>query len=397
MELDTRQTIVVAILVLFFGQYLTKKIKFLRTFNIPESVTGGTIASVVFGLLMLLFNFEIDFSLQSRDVLLVVFFTTIGLSAKWKNIISGGRPMLIMFVLSIIFLFIQNFIGIGLLLPFEDNINAGLLGGSVALIGGHGATIAWAPVFSEEYGLENALAIGMTVATFGLILGGILGGPVTKWLIKKNKLESKLDEPITIGKKHKSTLSIDADSMLNAILYIFISIGLGALFSQLFSYFGLIVPLFVTCLLGGLIFTNLIPLIFHKIKCPEHSPTLSMVSDISLGLFLVMSLMSIRIWEVVEYFLPVFIVIVVQVIVIVVFVVFVMFRLLGKDYEAAVMSAGFIGLGLGATPVAMANMSAISKEHGPAPKAFIIIPIIGAFIMNFFNAIVIQLMLVIFN
>lgn len=393
MELDSRQTIIIAILVLYLGKYLDGKIKFLRRFNIPEPVTGGTIISTILGLLYLFFEIEFNFSLYYRDVILIIFFTAIGLSTKWQTFIKGGRLFAIMLVLAIVFLFIQNIVGIVALLPFGVNSHYGLIGGSIALSGGHGTTIAWAPIFAEKYGTEYAMEVGIAIATFGLISGGIVAGPVSNWLIKRYKLTPTSDAPITIGKKHKSKLSIDADSMLKVTLFIALGIGLGVYIQMLAEYMELHLPLFVTSLLGGMILTNIVPIIFPKQACPEGSPTLAMISDLSLGIFLAMSLMSIKFWEIAEAALPIALLISLQVIAIVLFTVFVLFKALGKNYDAAVMAAGYMGLGLGATPVALANMTAISKKYGPSPIAYLIIPVLGAFFINFVNAFVIEIML----
>ena len=393
MELDSRQTIIIAILVLYLGKYLDGKIKFLRRFNIPEPVTGGTIISTILGLLYLFFEIEFNFSLYYRDVILIIFFTAIGLSTKWQTFIKGGRLFAIMLVLAIVFLFIQNIVGIVALLPFGVNSHYGLIGGSIALSGGHGTTIAWAPIFAEKYGTEYAMEVGIAIATFGLISGGIVAGPVSNWLIKRYKLTPTSEAPITIGKKHKSKLSIDADSMLKVTLFIALGIGLGVYIQMLAEYMELHLPLFVTSLLGGMILTNIVPIIFPKQACPEGSPTLAMISDLSLGIFLAMSLMSIKFWEIAEAALPIALLISLQVIAIVLFTVFVLFKALGKNYDAAVMAAGYMGLGLGATPVALANMTAISKKYGPSPIAYLIIPVLGAFFINFVNAFVIEIML----
>ncbi|MCK5780970.1 MAG: sodium/glutamate symporter [Flavobacteriales bacterium] len=397
MELDSRQTIIIAILVLFFGKFLNSKFEFLRKLNIPEPVSGGVLVSVLFGVIYFFFGFEFEFALHYRDVLLVVFFTTIGLKTKIRTLIKGGRVLLILMGMLIVFLFIQNLTGILGVLAMGKDINYGLIGGSIALSGGHGTTIAWAPIFAEHYGIDNAMEIGIAVATFGLVSGGIIAGPVANWLIKRNNLTSEKKEPITIGAKYGSTLSINSDSMLMAVIMSALAIGLGIYLVDMFEYLGVNVPLFVSSLIGGLILTNIVPLLFPKIECPEHSPTLSMVSDLSLGVFLAMSLMSTKLWELAAGILPILFIMVLQIIVIILFVVFVLFKVLGKDYEAAVMSAGVIGMGLGATPTAMANMSAISQSYGAAPKAFMVIPIVGAFFINFINAFVIELILSFIN
>jgi len=397
MELDSRQTIIVGILVLFLGKYLNQRIKCLRQYNIPEPVTGGIIASVFFAILYFLFDLNIEFSNHYRDILLVVFFTSIGLSTEFRNIIKGGKLLFLLTILAIVFLFLQNYAGILTALLLNNNPNTGILSGSAALQGGHGNIVAWAPILESEYGVINAIEIGMTFATFGLILGGILGGPIAKYLIQKHKLEPENNSEITIGTKHDKNLTIDFNSMLIVILMISLSIGLGIHLNNLVGYIGFTLPLFVTCMFGGVVLANIVPLIIPKLKCPTNSPTLAIVSDLSLGLFLAMAMMSLKFWEIGDQALFIFVSMLVQVLTIILFSIFIVFRVLGKNYDSAVITAGYIGSALGATPTAMANMAAVTQRYGPSPLAFVVIPIVAAFIIQVSNAVVIQLILIINN
>jgi ESS family glutamate:Na+ symporter len=399
MELDPRQTIIVGILVLFLGKYLNKKLKFLQQFNIPEAVTGGIIASLFFGLLFL-FNVEISFSPGAkhyRDVLLVIFFTSIGLSTDFKSIIKGGKILLILTALAIAYIFIQNFIGVFIAELFGFQPATGLLAGSVALQGGHGNVVSWENILENDYNVANSLEIGMIMATFGLILGGILGGPVSKFLISKYNLKPDEDsDTVTIGTKIGKNLIIDYNSSLMVLLMLSLAIGLGIQMNSLLAGVGFTLPMFVTCMFGGVLLVNIVPYIIPKLSCPTNSPTLSVVSDLSLGLFLAMAMMALRFWELGQETLFIIVSIVVQVVAILLFTYFVMFRLLGKNYAAAVISAGYIGSALGATPTAMANMAAVTQKYGASPIAFAVIPIVGAFIIQVSNAIVIEIMLSLF-
>ncbi len=396
MELDPRQTIILGILVLFLGKYLNKKINFLRQFNIPEPVTGGLVASLFFGALYLL-DFDISFSDGAehyRNVLLVVFFTSIGLSTDFKSIIKGGKVLLILSALAIGYIFIQNYLGMFVAKLFGFSPATGLLAGSVALQGGHGNVVSWEGILEGEYGVNNALEIGMIAATFGLILGGVLGGPVSKFLINKYNLKPEDDSDfVTIGEKHGKNLVIDYNSALMVLLMLSLAIGLGIQMNNLIAHFGHTLPLFVTCMFGGVLLVNIVPYIIPKLNCPTNSPTLAVVSDLSLGLFLAMAMMALKFWELGQEALFIIVSIVVQVIAILLFTYFVMFRLLGKNYAAAVISAGYIGSALGATPTAMANMAAVTQKYGPSPVAFAVIPIVGAFIIQVSNAIVIEIIL----
>jgi ESS family glutamate:Na+ symporter len=390
-DVDARQTLILAILVLFAGKWLTSKITFLRENNIPEPITGGLLAALLFTVAHLLFNATFEFVLQIRDVLLLVFFTTIGLSTRISTLIAGGKNLVILLLAVIAYLFIQNTVGILAMIAQGFAPLKGLLGGSVSLSGGHGTTIAWAPVFTNNYGISSAMEIGITFATFGLIIGGILGGPLARFLIQRHRLEATSEEAIEVGFKYEQQEEqIGVDHMLMSMLTIAIAVGMGIELNLLLGTLGFKLPLFVACLFSGIVLTNIIPVILPKLECPAGTPTLSLVSELSLGLFLAISLMSLRLWTIAEYLGPILLVMLAQVTVVVLYVVFVVFRTMGSNYEAAVISSGFTGLSLGATPTAIANMAAVTKHYGAAPLAFMIIPLIGAFFVDITNSIVIQ-------
>ena len=394
LELDSRQTLIIAILVLFIGKKLNKEISFLREYNIPEPVTGGVLASLVFGAYYFIAHQEVIFSLGDRDLLLIVFFTCIGLSAKIRNLIEGGKALGILLVCAVAYLFVQNFTGIAVSKIMGLDPIIGLIGGSVSLSGGHGTTIAWSETFVRDYGITNASEIGIACATFGLIFGGMIGGPIAEFLIKRYKLQPTTPEEPSVGIKHdKVTLSIDYFGILNSFLVIAIAMGLGISIDAIVSSLGIKLPMFVSCLFAGIILTNTIPYIFKNISWPTNTPSLALISDLSLGLFLAMSLMSLQLWTLAGLGGPVLIILGFQVLVIVLFVIFIVFRVMGKDYDAAVMSAGYAGLGLGATPTAIANMTAVTEKFGGSPKAFLVVPLIGAFFVDISNAFIIKFLL----
>ena len=394
MEFSPRQTIIVAILVLYFGKFLTSKVAFLREYNIPEPVSGGLIASILFGALYGVFDLEFQFALQLRDTLLITFFTTIGLSSKFATLIQGGKTLLILLVVAVAYLFIQNFTGLAVAQVMGQPAEIGIIGGSVSLSGGHGTAIAWAPRFIEQYGISNAMELSIACATFGLVLGGLIGGPIAKFLITHYRLSPSQDPALTVGVPHEQDeTKIDYQHMLNAILIISVSIGIGLSLNELLDEWGLNLPDFVTCLFAGILVINLGPLVLHQVHWPERSRSLALISDLSLGLFLAMSLMSLQLWTLAGVGGSIFLLLVAQVVVVTLFVVFVVFRLMGRDYDAAVMSAGYAGLALGATPTAIANMTAVTEKFGASPKAFIVVPLVGAFFIDIANALIIQFLL----
>ncbi len=394
MELDSRQTLIIAILVLFLGKWLNKKVSFLREYNIPEPVTGGVVASLVVGIYYYLLSNEIVFETADRDTFLLIFFTTIGLSARISTLLEGGKALLILIICAVTYLFLQNFTGLFVAESSGLSPYIGLIGGSVSLSGGHGTAIAWSGIFINDYGILNATEIGIACATFGLILGGILGGPIAKYLINRYRLKPKVQQEPTVGVSHdKVRLNIDYFGVLNALLIIAIALGMGIQLNELALYFGIKLPMFVSCLFAGILLTNTVPYFFRNITWPTGSPSLALIADLSLGLFLAISLMSLQLWTLIELAGPILILLFCQVLVITLFVVFVVFRLLGKDYDAAVISAGYAGMGLGATPTAIANMTAVTKKFGNSPKAFIVVPLVGAFFVDICNAFIIKFLI----
>jgi ESS family glutamate:Na+ symporter len=390
-ELDIRRTIILAILVLFAGKLLTRRIGFLQENNIPEPVTGGVLAALLLTAVYLAFDLTFQFALDVRDGLLLTFFTIIGLSTRMVRLLEGGKRLALLLLLVSAFLIVQNLTGVLIAITTGFKPLAGLIGGSMSFSGGHGTTIAWAPVFTENYGFVRAMEAGVAFATFGLVIGGLMGGPVARYLITRFSLHPVSEEPVAVGFRFdQPEQQIGVDQILMVILAVAVAIGLGLYLDQLLDYWGIRLPLFVSCLFSGIVLTNTLPHVFSKLPCPSGTPALALASDLSLGLFLAISLMSLRLWELTELALPILLLIVVQVVLVVLYAVFIVYRVMGRDYDSAVISSGFIGLSLGAVPTAMANMSAVTRHFGAAKTAFIIIPLVGAFFIDIANSVVIQ-------
>ncbi|MDH3992191.1 MAG: sodium/glutamate symporter [Gammaproteobacteria bacterium] len=393
MQLEPRTTLIIAILVLFLGRFLNDRVRFFRDYNIPEPVTGGLLASLLVGLLYWVTEVEINFDMGNRDMLLVVFFTTIGLSSRLDVLRKGGRMLMLLLVMAVGYLLLQNLAGMALASFVGRPPALGLLAGSVSLSGGHGTAIAWAPTFAQSYNMPFAMEVGLACATFGLIFGGLAGGPIARFLMWRHKLSPAEEGDLTIGFRYKEHEIIDVDGILRVLLVVAIAIGIGVEMNDLLEMGGLMLPDFVACLFAGIILTNTVPRLLPKYQWPTGSRSLALVSDLSLGLFLSMSLMSLQLWMLAELAGPMLILLLVQVIMIAAYSIFVVFRVLGANYEAAVMCAGYSGLALGATPTAIANMTAVTKSMGPAPRAFVVVPLVGAFFIDLANALVINLLL----
>lgn len=392
-ELNTRQTLIIALLALFMGRLLVQKVAFFKENNIPEPVVGGVFFCLINLLIYLLLGLEISFELEWRDILLVVFFTCIGLNSPLAQLLKGGKSLLILLVLVVAYLFVQNFLGFSMSKLMGISEKIGLLTGSISLSGGHGTAIAWSQVFLDKYQLTGAMEIGAASATFGLVMGGVLGGPLANWLIKKYKLAPSSQGKLEVGVADEMKDSISAFSVFTTLLTVAVAMGLGTQLKDYLTSLGVQLPGFVSALFCGILLTNTIPLIFKKISWPSGTTSLALLSEISLGLFLSMSLMSLQLWTLVGLAGPMLLILLIQALSVIAFSIFVVFRLMGKNYDAAVISAGFLGITLGATPTAVISMTAVSKKFGPSPLAFLIIPMVGAFFLDLANSLVITLFL----
>lgn len=393
MALNPHYSLVAAILVLFLGKFLNEKIAFLREYNIPSPVTGGLTIALSLTALYAATGVEVSFSLHQRDTYMIMFFTSLGLSTQVGTLLKGGRGLFILWMAAVVCLFLQNLTGASVARVLGEPVAVGVLGGSIALSGGHGTAVAWADYFYQHYGIRNAMEIGVACATFGLVLGGMVGGPIAQWLIKKYQLKPTSSEPLAVGLQRSSPTQIDADAVLWILLQLGVAIGLGRYLHEGLQWSGLHLPTFVSCLLAGIIVGNTLPLMLPSLSRTASAPALALISDLTLGLFLALSLISIQLWTLVDIALPLLLLLGMQVLVLTLFVVFVVFPALGKTYESAVIAAGYAGLALGATPTAVANMTAVTQKFGPAPTAFLIVPLVGAFFIDISNAIVIKIVL----
>jgi len=375
--------LMLSILVLYLGLFLNRKIRFLGENYIPPAVTGGLICSTIVAIVYGTAELQIRFDLQIRDVLLLVFFSTIGLSAKLRTLAAGGRALALLVLVAAVFLVIQDATGISLALLFGAHPGYGLMGGSVSFAGGHGTAIAWGAA-ADAAGLKAAGEIGIAFATFGLVAGGVIGGPVARHLITRYKLQgpAAADTPTAAGEADDGDQAGELFSILTAILVLAICVELGSVMNRLLFSEGVLLPGFLTAMFVGIVITNLADLLKFKI----NAVTVEKVGDVSLNIFLSMSLMSMQLWTLSGAAAPILAVLIVQVLVMTGFALFIVFRVMGRDYDACVIASGFVGLGLGATPVAIANMNAVTSRFGASTKAFLVVPLVGAFFVDLLNA-----------
>lgn len=397
-EVSGLLTFTLAIVVFFLGSGLNRVIPPLHRWNIPEAVTGGLLAALATLFAYRVLGVAITFDLGARDMLLLYFFTGIGLNARLSDLLAGGRPLVILLLLTVAYLAIQNIVALGgaAALGLPDGLAPFL--GSVSLIGGHGTTIAWAPVISQRFGLSNALEVGIASATLGLVMASLVGGPIAGFLINRFKLHGQEGEAPMVGLPEEPAGAggdrINYVNILSALLVLNIAILIGFGLEEVVLATGIKLPMFVVCLLVAIVLTNTLPRILPAgTPWPTRTPALALISDLSLNIFLAMSLMSMQLWTLGGLGLALVIVLGLQTLVSVLYILFVVFPAMGKNYQAAVLSAGFTGISLGATPTAIANMTAVTKTHGPSPTAFIILPLVSAFFIDIANALAIGFMI----
>ncbi|WP_341864176.1 sodium/glutamate symporter [Gymnodinialimonas sp. 57CJ19] len=388
-------SVTLGITVFFVGAFLTRSVGFLKDYNIPEPVSGGLAVATLTWMYFYLTGDQIVFDLAVRDYLLVLFFATIGLNARVADLLKGGRLLMALLMLTVGFIVAQNAVGYLGTVLFDLPTPIAVLLGSAALIGGHGTAIAWGPQIEATTGFAAANEIGIATATLGLVLAALIGGPIAKRLIDRHGLEGSHDTSPIVGlefkEKGEAPDLVNHISLMRSTLAAHVAILLGYFLHDGLDDAGLKLPLFVPCLLMGIVMSNTLPYALPRLTWPAGSKALAIISDVSLSVFLAMSLMSMQLWTLAELGGPLVAVLAMQLVLTVCFIGFVVFRGLGRTYAAAVLSAGFAGFALGATPTAIANMSSVTKRYGAAPLAFIVLPLVSAFFVDLANALVIQL------
>ena len=385
-EVPLMDMLSLSILVLFVGMYLNRKIHFLGDNYIPPAVTGGLLFATGVTLVYSYADIQLEFDMRLRDLLLLVFFSTVGLSARLKTLAGGGKALLVLVLLAGVFLFLQNAVGIAIALSRDAHPGYGLMAGSISFAGGHGTAIAWGQV-AEDAGLEGAASLGLALATFGLVAGGLVGGPIARRLIEHRQA--------TMPTPHAEESIVDAVSevvendeenwlfnVLVSILVLSLCVSLGDIVNRNLSDHGLRLPGFLTSMFVGIVIVNLTDLL----RKPLNMEFVEKFSALSLNIFLAMSMMAIQLWTLATVAQAIFIVLVLQVLLMTLFAIYVIFRAMGSDYDAVVIAAGFAGMGLGATPVAIANMNAITSRLGPSTRAFLVVPLVGAIFIDLLNA-----------
>lgn len=380
------QTIAVAVVVLILGAFLKRKISFLEKFCIPAPVIGGLIFAIFTLICYSTGILEIDFDDTLKEVCMVFFFTSVGFQANLKVLKSGGKPLLIFLVLVIVLIITQNFTAIGLANLLGLDSLTGMTTGSIPMVGGHGTAGAFGPVL-EDFGISGATTVCTAAATFGLVAGSLMGGPIGNRLIKKhNLLETIKNDDDTLlveeEEKHERHFSMYAP----AVFQLIIAVGIGTIFSKLLSLTGMTFPIYIGAMIAAAIMRNIGE---YTGKITIHMGEINDLGGICLSLFLGIAMITLKLWQLADLALPLVILLAGQVALMFLFSYIVVFNVMGRNYDAAVLVAGTRGFGMGATPNAMANMQAICEKYGPSVKAYLIIPIVGSLFADFLNSLTI--------
>jgi len=386
LKLDLVQSIALSVIVLLVGMFLVKRFSILRKYCIPTPVVGG----LVFAILALIFKqsniFEVELDTTLQKIVMTMFFTSVGFSASFKVLKKGGVKVAIFLACALILVVFQDIIGVLLAKAFSLSPLIGLATGSVPMTGGHGTAAAFGPLM-EKAGAQGANTVALAAATFGLISGSMIGGPIGNRLILKhdlqNKKKSKANKFEEIDEIRDERKLLIENNFHIAIFEILIAMGMGTIISSLFMKADLTLPSYIGAMLSGAVIRNI-----SDWKKPYDVPMIEIdiVGRISLSLFLSMALMGLKLWQLADLALPLFVMLASQVVLMYLFANFITFNLLGRDYDAAVLAAGHCGFGLGATPNGIANMTSVTEKFGPSPTAFFVLPLVGSLFIDFFNA-----------
>lgn len=385
-QLDMYQTPAVAVLVLLLGNYLKKKIYFLQKFCIPAPVIGGLIFAIMTCICYVTGIAEFSFDDTLREVCMVFFFTSVGFQANLKVLKSGGKSLIVFLGLVIALIILQNLTAVGLAKLLNLNPLIGMCTGSIPMVGGHGTAGAFGPVL-EDLNIKGATTICTAAATFGLIFGSLIGGPLGKRLIEKHSLlntAANEDDSLLVEdeKKHERHTNMYADAVFQLIL----AIGVGTIFTMLLTKTGLTFPIYIGAMLAAALMRNICE---YTGIATIHMGEINDLGGISLSLFLGMAMITLRLWELASLALPLVILLAAQVLLIIIFTYVIEFNIMGRDYDAAILVSGTCGFGTGATPNAMANMQAVCDQYVPSIKAYLLIPLVGSLFADFLNSLVI--------
>lgn len=382
LSFDLLQTVGIAVCVYAIGRAIKGKVKFFQTYFIPAPVIGGLLCSLLILLGKATGAYTITFTNTLQDFFMNLFFTGTGFMCSFSVLKKSGKTGAALAITSVLFLIVQNLVGVGLCSVFGLNKLYGVAMGSISMSGGVGSGASFGPTL-EMYGAEAGTTIGVAAATFGLLLGSIAGGPVARRLISKYGLTST---GVEAAKEEKKTLPLVEKNFFNSVLLLLFAAFIGTYIGKFLKLTGLNFPYYVGCLFGGTLVRNIAD---HNSKINLRMEEIDIISNTALNIFLSMALMSLDIIKLVNLALPMVVILIAQLAVMMAWAYFVTFNVTGRDYDAAVMAAGHCGVGLGQTPNAVANMSAVIEKNGPAPTAWFVLPVVTVIFINICNPIII--------
>jgi ESS family glutamate:Na+ symporter len=391
MNLSPLASLLLAVAVLLAGTWINRRVGVLSRYNIPDPITGGLVFAAIASLAIAVAGWKVGIDQTIKPTLLLMFFAGVGLSSDLRQLKAGGKALVIFLIVLLPYVLAQNLVGVGMTQVLDLHPIFGLVAGSITLVGGHGTGAAYATRFAEINNLQAVMELSMTVATIGLILGGIVGGPVAQFLISRHNLASSTSTVAQTEARVAAKDPITTTGFIAVLAGILAAVMAGSWLGEKFAGAPITLPTFLWCMLIGVAIRNVLPLVGPT----TDDRAADLISGVSLSLFLVMTMMALDLVHIAQSAGPFVAIVLVQVVVIVLYAVFVCFRAMGKDYEAATTSAAFIGFCMGSTATAMANMQAITAKYGPAPKSFLIVPLAGAFFVDLMNAIVLTLLLAI--
>ena len=384
-QLNMAETVGFAIILLLLGRWIKRRVNFFEKFFIPAPVIGGTLFSIILLIGHQTETFTFSFNDDNKNLLMIALFTTVGFSASLKILKKGGVGVALFLLAAVILVVMQDIVGPVLAKALGINPLLGLAAGSIPLTGGHGTSGAFGPEL-EKLGATGATVVAVASATYGLIAGCLIGGPIGRRLMIKNNLKPTENKAGVDDSILGSTTEVTEERLFSAVVYIGIAMGIGATITLILGNHGIKFPAYLMGMVVAAIIRNILD--FNQKQLPFTE--IGIVGNISLSLFLSMALMSMKLWQLIDLAVPLIVILLVQTVVMGLFAYFVTFNIMGRDYDAAVMSTGHCGFGLGATPNAMANMETFTTANGPSVKAFFIIPIVGSLFIDFINAGVIQ-------
>ena len=384
-QLNMAETVGFAIILLLLGRWIKRRVNFFEKFFIPAPVIGGTLFSIILLIGHQTETFTFSFNDDIKNLLMIAFFTTVGFSASLKILKKGGVGVALFLLAAVILVVMQDIVGPVLAKALGINPLLGLAAGSIPLTGGHGTSGAFGPEL-EKLGATGATVVAVASATYGLIAGCLIGGPIARRLMIKNNLKPTESKEGVDNSLLGSATEVTEESLFSAVVYIGIAMGIGALINNMLAKAGIKFPVYLMGMVVAAIIRNILD--FNQKQLPFSE--IGIVGNISLSLFLSMALMSMKLWQLIDLAVPLIVILLAQTVLMAFFAYFITFNIMGRDYDAAVMSTGHCGFGLGATPNAMANMETFTRSNGPSVKAFFIIPIVGSLFIDFINAGVIQ-------